>query len=190
MKELKRRISLEGIVIEPNILKVDSFINHQIDVKLYEEIGKEIAKRYEGVTVDRILTVEAGGIALACFVSQAMNYQPVVYAKKDPSAIISNNVYHTKVHSFTKNKDYNIRVDKRFIKENENILIIDDFLANGEAGLGLANIVESANAIVAGFGIVIEKGFQPGRSKLEEKGYKVESLAIIESFKDGKAIIK
>lgn len=190
MQVLKDRIQEQGIVIEPNILKVDNFLNHQIDVKLYEQIGKEFAKRYQDQKIDRILTVEAGGIALACFVAQAMEYQPVVYAKKDPSAIISDDVYYANVHSFTKKRDYNIRVDKRFINENDNVLVIDDFLANGEAGLGLAKIVEEAKANVVGFGIVIEKGFQPGRNKLEEHGYRVESLAIIDEFKNGEVVFK
>ncbi|MEG0283649.1 MAG: xanthine phosphoribosyltransferase [Erysipelotrichales bacterium] len=190
MELLKKRILEEGEVIEPNILKVDRFLNHQIDVALYVEIGKELANRFKDKKIDKILTVEASGIALACFCSNALNQQPVVYAKKDDSKIISENTYSHPVHSFTKNKTSNIRVDKKFFSEDENILIIDDFLANGQASLGLASIVNQAKANVVGIGIVVEKGFQQGRSLLEKEGYKVESLAIIDHFENGKVIFR
>ena len=190
MDLLKEKIINDGIVIPPDILKVDSFLNHQIDVNLFEEIGKEFARRFSHQKIDKILTVEASGIALACFVSLALNKQPVVYAKKDASTIISENSFYCKVHSFTKKVTTNIRVDKIYLNESENILIIDDFLANGQAALGLSNLVEQAKANLVGIGIVIEKGFQPGRKLLESKGYHVESLAIIERFKNNKIIIK
>ena len=188
MKELENRILADGIVVMPNILRVDSFINHQIDVALYEQMAAEIARLYSGVEIDRIATIEAGGIALATFVSQAMGRVPVVYAKKDNSAILSDDVYSATVHSFTKGKDYVVKVDRRFINPGENVLIVDDFLANGQAGLGLAGIVEQAGARVGGFAIIIEKSFQPGRSLLESQGYRVESLARISSFEKDQPI--
>lgn len=190
MEILKNRIINDGIVVPPNILRVDSFLNHQIDVALYEQIGAEFANRFGSVQIDRIATVETGGVALACFVSQAMGHVPVVYAKKDSSAILSDDCYSADIHSFTKKRDYVIRLDRRYLKNNENVLVIDDFLANGQACLGLAGIIEQAGARVAGFGIVIEKGFQPGRKLLEENGYQVQSLAIIEKLEDGKVVFR
>ncbi|SKA77333.1 xanthine phosphoribosyltransferase [Caloramator quimbayensis] len=190
MELLKKRILKDGIVINNSILKVDNFLNHQIDTKLFNEIGKEFKRLFEGQTIDKILTIESSGIAVASFASIHFNYVPVVFAKKTNSSIIDENVYTSKVHSFTKNTDYIIRVSKKYIKDGENVLIIDDFLANGCAALGLIEIIEQSGANVAGIGVVIEKIFQGGREKIEKRGYKVNALASIENFDDNKIIFK
>lgn len=186
MELLKQRILKDGKAKVNNILKVDSFLNHQIDIKLMNEIGKEFSRRFREVKVDKILTIEASGIAIASITAQYFNYVPVVFAKKAASMNIDKDVYESQVHSFTKNKSYNVIVGKDFIKQGENVLILDDFLANGCAAKGLIDIVRSAGANVIGLGIVIEKGFQEGRSKIEESGVKVEALAIIEKMEEDK----
>ena len=182
MELLKDMIKNKGKVREGNILKVDSFLNHQMDIKFLNEVGKEFKRRFEGEKIDKILTIEASGIGIAAVTSQYFDYAPVVFAKKTESLNLDKEVYESEVHSFTKNKTYKVRVGKQFLNEGENILIIDDFLAKGCATKGLIDLI--------GIGIVIEKGFQEGRSVLEEMGVRVESLAIIEKFEDGKAIIK
>lgn len=190
MKLLKEKILTDGRARGSNILKVDSFLNHQMDIRLLNEIGKEFRSRFQQDKVDKILTIEASGIGIASIASQYFEYVPVVFAKKAESLNIDKEVYESKVHSFTKNKDYNVMVGKQFLKEGENVLIIDDFLANGCAAIGLIDIVKEAGANIIGIGIVIEKGFQDGRKKIEELGHRVESLAIIEKMEEGKIYFK
>jgi xanthine phosphoribosyltransferase len=186
---LKQRILNEGRVLGNNVLKVDSFLNHQIDVGLFNEIGREFKKIFQNDKVDKILTIESSGIGLACITAQYFNV-PVVFAKKSMSSNLDRETYQSQVASFTRNAIYKIHVSQNYIKPEENILIIDDFLANGQAVLGLVNIVEQAKANLVGAGIVIEKCFQGGRKLLVEKGIRVESLAIIESMNNGKLVFK
>lgn len=190
METLKEKILKDGYIIEPNILKVDQFINHQIDVELFIEIGQAFKSHFANQPITKILTVEASGIAVASLTSLAFGNIPVVFAKKATSAITAGKMYQASVHSFTKNQDYQMIVDQRFITKDDCVLIVDDFLANGQASLGLVSIVEQAGATLAGVGIVIEKGFQTGRELLEEKGIDVHSLAIIESFEEGRIVFK
>lgn len=190
METLKEKILKDGYIIEPNILKVDQFINHQIDVELFIEIGQAFKSHFASQPITKILTVEASGIAVASLTSLAFGNIPVVFAKKATSAIMAGKMYQASVHSFTKNQDYQMIVDQRFITKDDCVLIVDDFLANGQASLGLVSIVEQAGATLAGVGIVIEKGFQTGRELLEEKGIDVHSLAIIESFEEGRIVFK
>lgn len=190
MEALKEKIRTEGKVREGNILKVDCFINHQMDIRFINEIGKEFKKRFAKEKVDKILTIEASGIGIAAIVSQYFDYVPVVFAKKSASLNLDKEVYVTKVQSYTKQKIFNVRVGKEFINEGENILIIDDFLANGCAAKGLLDIISQAGANAVGVGIVIEKGFQDGRKVLEDEGVRVESLAIIDKMEDGKVFFK
>lgn len=189
MELLKQRIIEEGKVINDNILKVDSFLNHQMDIKLFNELGREFKKIFNDDRVDKILTIEASGIGLACITAQYFDV-PVVFAKKSLSSNLGTEVYQSHVFSFTKSIAYKILVSKSYIHPGENILIIDDFLANGQAVLGLSDIIRQAKANIIGAGIVIEKGFQNGRKILMEKGIRIESLAIIESMKDGKVVFK
>lgn len=190
MKLLKDKIIECGKVTDGRILRVESFVNHQMDIKLFNEMGKEFKNRFLDTKIDKILTIETSGIGIAAIVSQYFDYAPVVFARKTPSAIISDNTYNYEVHSFTKNITNMVRVDKEFLKEGENVLIIDDFLASGAAAVGLINIVRQAKANPVGMGIVIEKGFQGGRKAIEEVGVRVESLAIIDYFEDGKVVFK
>lgn len=190
MKALKNKILNQGTVIGNEILKVDSFLNHQIDIKLLNEIGGEFKERFANNEITKILTVEASGIGIACIVAQYFNNVPVVFAKKHESTTMDNNAYEADVFSFTKNKNYKVRTSKKYINKEDKILIIDDFLANGNAALGLIKIVRQAEASVVGVGIVIEKAFQKGRKAIEKEGVKVESLAIIKSLKDNKVIFK
>ncbi len=185
MQLLKEKILREGRVLEGNILKVDSFLNHQIDVALLNEVGKEFKKRFQDKNISKILTIEASGIAIAVIAAQYFNV-PVVFAKKTESKNLDKEVYENSVYSYTKAKQYKIRVSKKYIGKGDNILIIDDFLANGQAILGLKEIVDAAEAKLAGVGIVIEKGFQIGGSLLREAGLNIESLAVIDSLEDGK----
>ncbi|MCB2290693.1 xanthine phosphoribosyltransferase [Clostridium sp. CS001] len=182
MKALKDKIIAEGTVIRGEILKVDSFLNHQIDIKLFNEIGKEFKERFANQEITRILTVEASGIGIACIVAQYFDNIPVVFAKKHEATNLDSDTYEADVFSFTKNKTYKVRTSKKYINSKDKILIIDDFLANGNAALGLIEIVRQAKAEVVGVGIVIEKAFQNGRSFIEKEGVRVESLAIIESL--------
>ena len=190
MKILKNKILTEGSVIGTGILKVDSFLNHQIDIKLFNEIGQEFKERFANEEITKILTVEASGIGIACIVAQYFGNVPVVFAKKHEATNLDSDTYEAEVYSFTKNRNYKIRTSKKYIKPEDNILIIDDFLANGNAALGLIKIVRQAEAIVAGVGIVIEKEFQNGRKCIEEQGVKVESLAIIKSLENNKVVFK
>ena len=181
MKLLEERIREDGVVKEGNVLKVDSFLNHQMDIELFNEMGKEWARLFADRPVTKILTVEASGIGIACVAAQHFHV-PVVFAKKTQSLNIDGEVYSTKIQSFTHKKIYDVIVSKKFIKPEDHILIIDDFLANGCALEGLLQIVEDAGATVEGIGIGVEKGFQKGGDLIREKGVRVESLAIVESM--------
>lgn len=190
MKALIDRILKDGQVLKGNILKVDSFVNHQMDVRLFNEIGKEFKKRFEKSEVTKILTIEASGIGIACIAAQYFDFVPVVFAKKTLGDNFLGEAYQSEVHSYTKKQTYMVKVSKNYIKPEDKVLIIDDFLANGRAALGLIDIVRQAGAEVVGIGIVIEKGFQEGRSVIEKEGVRVESLAIIDRFEDNKVIFK
>ena len=181
MKLLEERIREDGVVKEGNVLKVDSFLNHQMDIELFNEMGKEWARLFADRPVTKILTVEASGIGIACVAAQHFHV-PVVFAKKTQSLNIDGEVYSTKIQSFTHKKIYDVIESKKFIKPEDHILIIDDFLANGCALEGLLQIVEDAGATVEGIGIAVEKGFQKGGDLIREKGVRVESLAIVESM--------
>ena len=181
MKLLEERIREDGVVKEGNVLKVDSFLNHQMDIELFNEMGKEWARLFADRPVTKILTVEASGIGIACVAAQHFHV-PVVFAKKTQSLNIDGEVYSTKIQSFTHKKIYDVIVSKKFIKPEDHILIIDDFLANGCALEGLLQIVEDAGATVEGIGIAVEKGFQKGGDLIREKGVRVESLAIVDSM--------
>ena len=181
MKLLEERIREDGVVKEGTVLKVDSFLNHQMDIELFNEMGKEWARLFADRPVTKILTVEASGIGIACVAAQHFHV-PVVFAKKTQSLNIDGEVYSTKIQSFTHKKIYDVIVSKKFIKPEDHILIIDDFLANGCALEGLLQIVEDAGATVEGIGIAVEKGFQKGGDLIREKGVRVESLAIVESM--------
>lgn len=185
MELLKRRILTDGQVIGNDILKVDSFLNHQMDVQLFNEMGKEFYRLFASKNVTKILTIESSGIGIACIAAQYFNV-PVVFAKKTEAKNLDSEMYLSEVFSFTKQKTYTIRVSKKYINSNDIVLIIDDFLANGKAALGLADIVGQAGAEVAGVGIVIEKGFQDGGKLLREKGIEVQSLAIVQSMEGGR----
>ncbi|MFT4414808.1 xanthine phosphoribosyltransferase [Fredinandcohnia humi] len=185
MDLLKQKINSEGTVLSEHVLKVDSFINHQIDPALMVEIGKEFAKRFKDNQITKVLTIESSGIAPGLMAALELSV-PVIFARKRKSLTLVNDVLTSTVHSFTKNETNEISVSSKFINSTDNVLIIDDFLANGQAALGLADLVQQAGANVAGIGIVIEKSFQQGRQLLNEKGYRVESLARIQSLENGK----
>ena len=181
MKLLEERIRKDGTVKEGNVLKVDSFLNHQMDIDLFNEMGKEWARLFADCPITKILTVEASGIGIACVAAQHFHV-PVVFAKKTQSLNIDGEVYSTKIQSFTHKRVYDVIVSKKFLKPEDHILIIDDFLANGCALEGLISIVEEAGAVVEGIGIAVEKGFQKGGDLIREKGVRLESLAIVESM--------
>ena len=185
MDLLKDRILKDGKALSSEILKVDSFINHQVDPELMKEIGIEFAKYFKDKNITKVFTIESSGIAPALMTAIELNV-PMVILKKQTSKILDDNFYQTEVKSFTKNNIYNLTVSKKYINENDNILVIDDFLANGEAGKGAIRLIESANANVSGIGIVIEKSFQPGREILDKMGYDVYSLARIKSLDSNK----
>ncbi len=189
MKLLEERINKDGKVFPGNILKVDSFLNHQIDVSLLREMGKEIKRLYADAGVNKVLTIEASGIAIACVAAQYFEC-PVLFAKKTKTKNIANSVYKTLVHSFTHGRDYDVIVSKDFISEEDTVLIIDDFLAEGNALLGLIDLCNQAGAKIAGCAIAVEKGFQQGRERVEAKGIRVESLAIVESMDDNSVTFK
>ena len=182
MKELEDRIRQDGIVREGNVLKVDNFLNHQCDVALYEKMGAEWARLFAGKKVDKILTIVASGIGIACVAATHFGNVPVVFARKTESINLDGDQYRTKIRSYTKKREYNVIVAKRFLKSGEHVLVIDDFLAMGCALNGLLEICGEAGAIVEGLGIAIEKGFQPGGKSLRERGYQLESLAIVKSM--------
>jgi xanthine phosphoribosyltransferase len=181
MELLKQRILKDGTVKPGNILKVDNFLNHQIDISLFNEMGKEFKRLFGDSSITKIITIEASGIGVACIAAQYFNV-PVVYAKKAQSVNIDGDVYTSKVESFTHKRVYDVILSKKFLNKDDHVLLIDDFLANGCALLGLIEIVKSAEASIAGAGIVIEKGFQDGGKKVREQGVRVESLAIIKSM--------
>ena len=178
---LEQRILKDGIVKEGNVLRVDSFLNHQLDVELLEEIGKEFYKRFKSEKITKVLTVEASGIAIACFVASKFKV-PVVFAKKSKSLNLGDDVYSAEVESFTHKTKNTVVITKKYISDKDNVLVIDDFLANGAALQGLISILNQAGATVAGIGIAIEKGFQPGGQFIRNLGYHLESLAIVESM--------
>ncbi len=190
MELLKEKIRTDGFVKEGNILKVDSFLNQQLDINIIQEIGKEFAKRFEGENINKILTVESSGIGIACIASQYMNNVPVVFGKKHKTSKIGDDFYATKIFSFTHNREYEVTIAKKFVNKDDNILIIDDFLANGEAVNGLMDIISQAGANLVGIGIAVEKGFQGGGDTLREKGIRLESLAIVDSMTDGGIIFR
>ena len=187
MQKLKQKIISEGQVQGSNILKVDNFLNHQLDVEFLNEIGREFARRFKDQDISKILTIEASGIAVAAITAQYFKV-PVVFAKKTESKNLDQTVYKTEVFSFTKDKTYQIMVSSKYLGKQDRVLIIDDFLANGRAALGLKDIVEQAGANLVGIGVVIEKGFQPGGKILREAGIKVQSLAIIKLMAEGQIV--
>lgn len=185
MELLKEKIIKNGSILEGKIIKVDSFLNHQVDVTLLNEVGKEFKKIFSEEKVDKILTAEVSGIAIAAIVAQYFNV-PMVFARKTESKNLDKDTYESEVYSYTKDRTYKIRVSKQYLVEGENILIIDDFLANGKAVEGLIDIVNKAKCNLTGIGVVIEKGFQDGGKNIREKGIRLESLAIIDSIEGGK----
>ncbi|MEC0091528.1 xanthine phosphoribosyltransferase [Paenibacillus macquariensis] len=175
MQLLRNKVIAEGIVLSNKVLKVDSFLNHQMDPVLMKEVGKEFTSRFKDEAITRVLTIESSGIAPGIMTALELNV-PLIFARKQKSLTLKHDIYVEKVYSFTKQETNEITVAKKFIDPNDRVLIIDDFLANGEAAFGLARIVEQAGAKVVGIGIVIEKSFQPGRQLLLDAGYRVESL--------------
>ncbi|MBM7871877.1 xanthine phosphoribosyltransferase [Clostridium pascui] len=188
MNKLVDKIIQEGRVIENRILKVDNFLNHQIDVELFNWMGQEFKERFKDKDINKIMTLETSGIGIACIVAQYFDNVPVVFAKKYSGTNMDTSVYEADVYSFTKNKDYKIRVSKNYLCKNDKVLIIDDFLAMGSASAGLISLCEQAGAAVEGIGIAIEKKFQQGREEILSKGIQLESLAIVEALEDGKVV--
>lgn len=190
MQLLEDRIRRDGKVKAGNVLKVDSFLNHQMDIDLFGEIGREFKRLFQDCDVTKILTIEASGIGIACVTAQSFHV-PVVFAKKNQTKNIAGDTYTSQVESFTHGRVYDIIVSKEFLKPEDRILIIDDFLANGAALLGLSQLVRDAGATLIGAGIVIEKGFQQGGDRLRAQGIRVESLAVIESMdKEGHIVFR
>ncbi|TMN23317.1 xanthine phosphoribosyltransferase [Lentibacillus cibarius] len=186
MNLLKQKIISEGNVLSDSVLKVDAFLNHQVDPVLMQAIGEEFASRFAGEKVTKILTLESSGIAPSVMAGLAMGV-PVIFARKRKSLTLTDHLYSAAVYSYTKNETKEISVSQDYISSDDVVLVIDDFLANGQAAKGLVSIVEQAEASLAGVGIVIEKGFQDGRDVLHQHGIRVESLAIIDSLADGNA---
>lgn len=188
MKSLEQRILKEGRIIDNRVLKVDGFLNHQIDPALLLEIGKELADRYKNCGIQRIITIESSGIAVAFATAIALGNIPIVFGRKKKSILMTDEVYHSSVYSYTKEETYEVTISKKFLFKGEVVLILDDFLASGEAAISIASLAEEAHCKVAGIGIVIEKSFQPGRTRLENLGYRVESLARIAKFENNKPV--
>ena len=184
---LKKRILEEGKTIGSDVVKVDMFLNHQIDVELLCEIGKEFHRLFATSNINKIVTIEASGIGIACIAAQYFSV-PVVFAKKGANRNVGDNIYKADVYSFTKGITTTIGISKDYLGPDDRVLIIDDFMANGKAVHGLINIINQAGATVEGIGIVIEKGFQPGGDALRSLGYRVESLAVIKSIDNGKIV--
>ena len=182
MQELEERIQSEGTVKEGNVLKVDAFLNHQCDVRLFDRMGAAWAEHFAGKKIDKILTIEASGIGIACVAATHFNNVPVVFARKTESKNLDGEQYRTQIKSYTKGRTYEVIVAKRFLERGEHVIILDDFLAMGCALNGLLEICEEAGVVVEGIGIAIEKGFQPGGKDLRERGYQVESLAVVNSM--------
>ena len=189
MKLLEDRILKDGVVKKGNVLKVDNFLNHQMDVKLFRQMAEEWKRLFADKKINKILTIEASGIGIACIVGEVFDV-PVVFAKKSQSINLDGDVYSTKIESFTHKKTYDVIVSKKFLSPDDHILVIDDFLANGCAINGLIEIIEEAGATVEGVGIAIEKGFQPGGKLIRDRGIRLESLAIVESMNDETGEIK
>ena len=189
MELLKERIRRDGKIKAGNVLKVDSFLNHQMDVQLFAAIGREFKERFAGEQVNKILTIEASGIGIACVTAQSFGV-PVVFAKNTQTKNIAGEVYTTQVESYTHGRVYDIIVSREFLGQGDKVLLIDDFLANGKALEGLARLVEDSGAELVGAGIVIEKGFQPGGEMLRAKGIRVESLAVVESMDEATGEIR
>ena len=181
MKLLEERIKCDGVVKSEGVLKVDSFLNHQIDVNLIDEMGAEFARLFADAPVNKILTIEASGIGIAAVAAQHFGV-PVVFAKKSQSINLDGDMYSTKIQSFTHQRIYDVIVSKKFLNADDHVLLIDDFLANGCALNGLIELVEEAGATVEGIGIAVEKGFQPGGDDLRARGYHLESLAIVQAM--------
>lgn len=184
MKLLEEKILKEGIVLGSDILKVDGFINHQVDVELMEEIGKDMAGHFRNAGVTRVFTIESSGIAPALFTAKYLNV-PMVILKKRASKNLQTEVWQTEVISYTKDTTYELTLAKNYISDEDHVLIIDDFLANGEAATGAVRLIRKAHATIAGIGVLIEKAFQPGRGKLEQQGIHVYSQARISAFENG-----
>lgn len=184
MELLKEKVMNEGIVLGEQVLKVDSFLNHQMDPMLMNEIGSEFVRRFAGEEITKVLTIESSGIAPAIMTALELGV-PMIFARKHKSLTLKEDIFVEKVYSFTKRETNEITVSKKFLGANDRVLIIDDFLANGEAAFGLARIVEQAGSSVVGIGIVIEKSFQPGSKLLQEAGYRVDSLVRIASLDNG-----
>ncbi len=181
MELLEERIRRDGVVKSEGVLKVDGFLNHQMDINLFNEMGKELKRLFADAPINKILTIEASGIGIAAVVAQHFNV-PVVFAKKSQSINLDGDVYSTKIQSFTHQRIYDVIVSKKFLNADDHVLLIDDFLANGCALNGLIDLVEDAGATVEGIGIAVEKGFQPGGDDLRSRGYRLESLAIVQSM--------
>ncbi|WP_312329137.1 xanthine phosphoribosyltransferase [Acinetobacter sp.] len=184
MHALEQKILVEGIVLSEEVLKVDSFLNHQIDPVMMQLIGQEFARLFKDAGITKIITIEASGIAPAVMAGLELGV-PVIFARKYQSLTLKDDLYRSKVFSFTKQTESTIAISNKHISSTDKVLVIDDFLANGQAALGLADLIHQANAEVVGIGIVIEKSFQPGRDLLLEKGYRVESLARVKSLANG-----
>jgi xanthine phosphoribosyltransferase len=189
MRLLEERIQKDGIVLSEQVLKVDSFLNHQIDPSLMLEIGKEFARLFKDEDITKIVTIESSGIAPAVMAGLELNV-PVVFARKRKSLTMTDGLLTSAVHSFTKNETNEISIAQKFLNSNDKVLVIDDFLANGQAALGLIEIVQSSGASVAGLGIVIEKSFQHGAKLLQQQGIRVESLARVASLSNGEVLFK
>ena len=185
MKLLEEKILKEGTVIGDDILKVDGFLNHQVDVKLMEELGKDMAEHFQGKGITKVFTIESSGIAPAAFTAKYLEV-PMVILKKQVSRNLQTEVWQTEVISYTKDTSYELTLEKNYISDEDHILIVDDFLANGEAATGAVRLIRKAHATVAGVGVLIEKAFQPGREKLEAQGIPVYAQASIRSFENGK----
>lgn len=183
MKILEDRIRKDGVVKPGNVLKVDSFLNHRMDVGLFREMGKEWKRLFADCSINKILTIEASGIGIACIVAEQFDV-PVVFAKKSQSINLDGEMYSTKIESFTHKKTYDVIVSKKFLSADDHVLVIDDFLANGCAINGLIELIDEAGATLEGVGIAIEKGFQQGGKVIRDKGIRLESLAIVESMND------
>ncbi|WP_188207216.1 xanthine phosphoribosyltransferase [Alkalibacillus aidingensis] len=185
MEELQKAIQEKGFVLSEGVLKVDRFLNHQIDTNLMMNIGKEFVSRFQDCKITKVLTIESSGIAPSFMAANQLDV-PLIFARKKKSLTMTHDIYTSSVHSYTKQETNQITVSKNFLSPDDCVLIIDDFLAHGNAVLGLIDIVKQAGAAVAGIGIVIEKSFQDGRAKIENAGYRVESLARIQSLRDSK----
>lgn len=189
MKLLEDRILKDGIVKPGNVLKVDSFLNHQMDIPFINELGREFKRRFADRLITKILTIEASGIGIACIVAQYFDV-PVIFAKKAQSLNLDGEMYISKVESFTHKRVYDVILSRKFLTAEDHVLLIDDFLANGCALMGLMDIVEQSGAVLEGAGVVIEKGFQAGGKKIREMGVHLESLAIVESMTDDSLIFQ